>query len=187
MNIRHIDLREDRHYQKNIRNLYYSAFPKSERVPWWLFSFTAKFGCKRLTAYLDGDRFCGFTYHIFTKSSLLVLFFAVDENCRGCGYGSAILQYLRKTYPNRTLLLHVEPPLADAPNLDERLHRIAFYQKNGFMDTGFTVTEIGGDFRIFACGERVDIISEYKKVFRALSAGLWNVRVRRTGEIGEIK
>ena len=47
--------------RKQVKALYYTAFPKEERLPWWLLRLNARRSGIDLTAFLDGDTFCGFT------------------------------------------------------------------------------------------------------------------------------
>jgi GNAT superfamily N-acetyltransferase len=155
--------------------LYLSAFPKEERVAWWLLSVSNRWRGVSVDTYYDGDTFCGFTHSIEIDDILFVTFFAVDGSLRAKGYGSAILSHLKKK--GRAILLNVEPLLADAPNFEERERRCRFYEKNGFHDTGYYVYEIGGKFSIFSTSAAPLNVKTYKKVFRKMTFGFWNVKV----------
>lgn len=156
--------------------LYLTAFPKEERLPWWLLRLNARRSGIDLTAFLDGDTFCGFTASVTVDTMHFLLFFAIREDLRGRGYGSAILTQLRDTY--ETVTLNVEPLIDTAPNLPQRQQRFAFYRKNGFFDTGYHVWEVGGKFRVLATRPQLDMPA-YKKIFRKISLGLWNVKLRK--------
>lgn len=179
MQIIQVDVLKDKQLSKKAKQVYLSAFPRSERLPWWVLRLFSKRRNIELCAYLADGAFCGLTYHFLTDHGVMIMFFAVDAKLRAKGYGSAILSYLKQTYADKALLLHVEPlDETDAPNYGERVRRLAFYKKNGFGETGWDVFEIGGRFSILACGT-ADIVTEYRQAFKTFSFGLWKVRLQK--------
>jgi len=159
---------------RRAKALYHTAFPKEERLPWWLLRLNARRSGIDLTAFMDGDTFCGFTASATVENMHFLLFFAIPEDLRGRGYGSAILSQLRQTY--ETVTLNVELLDETAPNYPQRLRRFAFYRKNGFFDTGYHVWEVGGKFRVLSTDAALDV-AQYKKIFKKLSMGIWNVKL----------
>ena len=183
MQIKQVDITKNKHLCKQAKRLYCSAFPRSERLPWSLLRLFARRRDIGLSAYLADGKFCGLTYHFLTDHGVMIMFCAVETNLRAKGYGSAILSYLKQTYAEKTLLLHVEPlDETDAPNYGERVRRLAFYKKNGFCETSWDVFEIGGRFSILSCGN-ADIVTEYRKAFRLFSFGLWKVKLQKNETI----
>ncbi len=176
MNITTADITKDKTLARQAKALYLSAFPKEERLPWWILSLNARRRDIDLTAFLADGRFCGFTASVTVEGLHFLLFFAVAEELRGQGYGSAILAAIQAAHPRVTL--NVEPLLPDAPNLSQRQQRFAFYGKNGFFDTGWYVWEVGGMFRVLST-ERVLDPAQYRKVFRKLTFGVWTVRLEQ--------
>lgn len=174
MNLRTADANTDAALLEKVRQLYMTAFPREERIPWFLLRLNARRSGVDLTAFLDGDTFCGFTYSVTADDLHFLLFFAVDENLRSKGYGSAILSSLKDAYG--TVVLNIEPFVTDAPNLPERKHRYGFYRHNGFFDTGYHVWEVGGMFRVLSTKEELDVRA-YQKLFLKLTMGMWKVRV----------
>ena len=167
-----------------IKGLYLSAFPKEEQMPWPLVRLLI---CQRdvdVHGYYDGGRFCGFTFSAATEDVLFILFFAVADDCRGQGYGSAILKLLKDEKPGRSIVLNVELLDPEAENYDQRLRRMAFYRKNGFYDTGYDIDEVGGTFRVLATRQELDVPG-YLRVFHKLSFGLWRPYIRRGKNYGE--
>ena len=76
--------------REDIRKIYLASFPKYEQLPFWVLRFlTVRKGIDTV-GYYDGDELCGFTYTVTAGKILFVLFFAVKEELRGKGYGSAI-------------------------------------------------------------------------------------------------
>ena len=179
MRLRTVDVNKDKKLQKQVKRLYLSAFPKEERLPWWLMRLNARRKGIDLTAFFDGERFCGFTSSVTVDDMHFLLFFAVDDVLRGKGYGSAILDKLRKEFGQ--IALNVELLDPTAVNYPERLRRFAFYRKNGFADTGYHVWEVGGKFRVLSTQEQLDMAA-YRRIFRKLSFGFWNVRLEKAQE-----
>ena len=171
-----VDLNHSPHLCRQARALYRSAFPKEERLPWWILRLNA---CRKgidLTAFMEGDVFCGFTASVTVENLHFLLFFAIDDEKRGMGYGSAVLQMLQKQH--QTLVLNVELLDPAAENYDQRKRRFAFYQRNGLVDTCYHVWEVGGKFRVLSTQEKLDV-PRYKKIFKKLTLGLWDVKLQR--------
>ena len=155
---------------KEIKKLYKHAFPRSERVPFFLIKRFSKRRDISLTAFYDGGTFCGFSYSVESDTLFLVLYLAVSEAVRGQGYGGKILTYLKDSHPDKTVVLHIEPLDESAPNIEERKRRLNFYLKNGFINTGHFVEEVGGRFLILSQKPDVDFW-EYSQIFYKLTGG----------------
>lgn len=176
MNLRKVDAASDAAILDKVHTLYLRSFPKEERLPWLLLRLNARRNGIGLTAFLDGDTFCGFTYSVTAGDLHFLLFFAVEDSLRSKGYGSAILAALKAEYG--TVVLNIEPFVEDAPNLPQRKHRYGFYRHNGFFDTGYHVWEVGGMFRVLSTAEELDVPA-YQKLFLKLTLGLWKVKVQK--------
>ena len=174
MNLHSIDATKDPILCKQVKALYHRAFPPEEQIPWWLLQLNSRRKDIDLSAWMDGNRFCGFTSSVTVEGLHFLLFFAVAEDCRGQGYGSAILQAIQQRHPAVALNIELLDPAA--PNYPERLRRFAFYQKNGFQDTCYQVWEVGGKFRVLSTQLPLDVM-RYKQIFRKLTFGLWNVKL----------
>ena len=176
MNLYSVDATKDPKIRHLVQQLYLQAFPDEERLPWWILFLNS---CRKdidLTAWMEGDRFCGFTSSVTVEGLHFLLFFAVAEDCRSQGYGSAILQAIQAAHPAVVLNIELLDPAAD--NYPVRLRRFAFYQRNGFHDACYHVWEVGGKFRVLSTGLPLDV-ARYKKVFRKLTFGLWDVRLEK--------
>lgn len=158
--------------------LYKEAFPRYERVPWWMLCLAARGKAADCAVYLDGDTLCGMTLSFAADSVLLLAFFAVPDRLRGKGYGTAILEHLRCAHADKTVTLNMEPLDPAAPNAAQRRQRMDFYRRNGFYDTGMTVYEVGGAFTVLADTPELPV-EPYKQVFRRLTCGLWDVKLIR--------
>ena len=126
MKLKALDINSDREICREAEKLYRQAFPREERLPWWVLRLQARRKGIELTA------------------------------------GSVVL--------------NIELLDREASNYDQRLRRLAFYEKNGFRDTGWFVWEVGGQFRVLSSAGKLDV-DTYRKVFRRLSFGLWRVKL----------
>lgn len=171
-----VDITKNKALAKQAKALYLEAFPKEERIPWGILMLEARRKDIDLTAWMEGDSLCGMTASVTQGDFHFVLFFAVAQSLRGRGYGSKILSEIRSRYD--TVALNVELLDPAAENYAQRQSRFAFYVKNGFADTGYHVWEVGGEFLVLSTRQQLSVLS-YKKVFRKLSFGLWNVRLEK--------
>ena len=161
-----------------VKDIYLRSFPDEERLPWWVLRLLSMKREVDFVAYYDGDELCGFTYGATVGNIIFIMFLAVKEDARGRGYGSGILQYIKSTSPEKSIMLNVEMLDTDAPNYAERVKRLEFYAKNGFTDTGHNIDEVGGTFRILSTAGEFDR-DGYMRVFEAISFGLWHPRIVR--------
>jgi GNAT superfamily N-acetyltransferase len=162
----------------DLRRLYHTAFPKEEQMPWWLLRLISLRRDMGVSGFYEGGRLRGLTVSVPTEEMLFLLFLAVDDSCRGQGWGSAILKQLKAEYPGRTIVLNVERLDPAAENYDQRLRRMGFYKKNGFFDTGFDIDEVGGTFRVLSTEPELDV-DAYLRVFAKLSYGIWKPYIRK--------
>lgn len=161
-----------------IKALLEGSFPKNERFPLSLLLFRAARKDVDFLAYYDDGAFCGFSYSVKTKNTLLVLYIAVDANARSKGYGSAILSHLTSLSKDRAITLNVEAPDACAENNAQRLKRMAFYKRNGFCDTGFRLIEKTLTHAVL-CNREDFSPNDYTKALRKLSCGFYTPHLER--------
>lgn len=140
---------------KNVKQIYFESFPKSERMPFPIMVGMSKLWNTQFLSFYDDDTLCGFIYFATNSKLVFVMFFAVDEKLRSKGYGSAILQEIHNRYPNKKIVISIEPCEISVPDLEIRKRRKAFYLRNGYKEAGYmlklngVVQEIiiaGGDF-----------------------------------------
>lgn len=79
-----------------------------------------------------------------------VAYLAIDAKFRGLGLGSKLLALIVTQNPRAQIVLDVEPPHEDAPNLAQRLRRIEFYGRHGFRRCGKFFNYAGLSFEILA-------------------------------------
>ena len=79
-----------------------------------------------------------------------VAYLGIDAKFRGLGIGSRLLALIAEQNPSAQIVLDVEPPHEDAPNLAQRLRRIEFYDRHGFRRCGKFFNYAGLSFEILA-------------------------------------
>lgn len=126
--------------------LYRKAFPRKERVPIRFLMNKDMDGT--LNACYDAEIFCGF-YSTLTFGNIThILFLAVDDTHRRCGYGSAILKLISHRYAQNRIILDIEAEDPTASNNEQRIRRKAFYEKNGYTESGIEYRWRGVPYKI---------------------------------------
>ncbi len=165
MNLRKNKIRLLSFQNRRIRELYESAFPKIERMP---YSMLMRYSLKKeidMWGYYDGARFIGFAYVMILGDYVYLLYFATKKELRCRGYGSAIVKDLMKTYPDKNMVLDIEPAVEDAENAAQRIRRRDFYLNLGFHDTLYEMTDETGRFRIYTTDPARFDIDEFHRFF----------------------
>ena len=138
-----------------VKALYESAFPANERIPIkHLLDDKIK---REFWAFFDGDLFCGFSNSITHGSITNIVYFAVVSELRSRGYGSQILQAIRKQHPDTCIVvdIEVEEDSKDAEELERRIRRREFYTRNGFDSSPVDYVWQGEHYRLLSAGGTV--------------------------------
>lgn len=106
---------------KQVKQLYMRAFPKYEREPWTWLLIKSKYQRADFMAFYDQEQFVGFAYVIHSHGMHYILYLAVNDQIRSQGYGTRIINELRRLYPKDSLALDVEQPNPQAANNQQRL------------------------------------------------------------------
>lgn len=132
-----------RRENRPIRRLYRTSFPKKERVSFGSMVRRArKPHVDFLSFYQDND-LAGMAY-LFTWEDVLYLFYlAVSPQLQNQGIGGKILDLLKDRYPERRIVLSIEPLEENAANFSQRQRRLDFYRGHGFADIGLSSTHRG--------------------------------------------
>lgn len=152
----------------DVKNLYLSAFPAVERVPYFSMLLTSYRELADFYAYYDGDDFVGLAYVLQNEDVVYLFFLAVNPQIRSRGYGSEILQDIKKISGNRPVVLAIEPMDEKADNFDQRLKRVRFYEKNGFHITAYYYHEGTETYQMMANNKTIAIDSIEKLTKKAV-------------------
>lgn len=161
-------------YLGEVRDLYESAFPKEEQLPWDdLLRMTDAMPLD-FTVYYDVDAFVGFTIVLSRNNYNWLWYFAVNERLRGKGYGQKILTHIIEQYQGKRLILDMESIRQECDNLEQRLQRRDFYLRNGFRDTETEKTFEGITYTILMKGEGTFTSVDYDNIIAELRK-FWEV------------
>lgn len=143
-------------YQQ-IKQLYLTAFPEDERAPFLTLAVRSRRANVDWLGIFDGDICVGFFYNVLYKEDLAYIFyFAIEENLRGCGYGSAAMSALKREYAGKRLFLAMEEMDEAAENFAQRVSRKEFYEFNGFRDMHTKLLEGRVIYDVMSIGGLVD-------------------------------
>ncbi len=113
------------------------VFPKEELMPMWLIKALTLKKNYNFKVYYDNDLFVGILFTIELEHTLFVFYIAVNDKIHSKGYGSQLLQLLFDKYPNKSVTLFIETmDDKNAANYEQRVKRLAFYERNNFVHTG---------------------------------------------------
>ena len=161
----------------DVKNIYFESFPKTERMPFSMMVAMSKLWNTDFLSFFDDDKLCGFVYLAHNRKIVFVMFLAVDKTLRSKGYGSAILQEIQNRYPNKKIIISIEPCDNNAPDIDLRTRRKGFYMRNGYKETGHSDLQ-----RLGHCGGRRSVHDH-----RGAGQGCGNLRRARRIYIRHLK
>ncbi len=122
---------------KEICNFMKRVFPKQELMPMWFIRLLTLNKKYNFNVYYDNNLFVGITFIIHSKDEIFVFYIAVNDKIHSKGYGSKILQILFDKHPDKPLTLFIETmDDKNAANYEQRVKRLAFYERNSFIHTG---------------------------------------------------
>lgn len=141
---------------RQVKALYYRAFPKYEQEAWSRLLFKRLFRRADFLVFYDQGQFVGLSYIIHHHGIHYVLYLAVNDWVRSRGYGSRILAQLKQRYAPDTLILDIEQPDVTAANNHQRLRRLRFYRKNGFTLTDRLTRTPAVTYQLLATRQQTD-------------------------------
>lgn len=136
--------------------LYRSAFPKSERKPFWMIRRKKKLGESDVWYFREDGKFMGLATTVNDKDGKVLFdYFAVTGKDRGKGNGGKMLKLILKQYEGRDLFGEIELVDENAANNAERVRRKAFYLRHGLVALGVKVNLFGVDMELLSNGCQV--------------------------------
>jgi len=165
----------------HLRQLYGTAFPVEEQIPYDDLISLLDVLSIDYTTYYDGEMFVGLTMVLQLPRYNWGWYFAVREQLRGNGYGQEILSAILEKYSaERPFIIDIESPLqADAPNLEQRQRRHAFYKRNGMKDTPTSRTFGGITYTIMTSSDEPYRQRDYDEMIAMLHTVWENITLQR--------
>ena len=183
---------------EKIKQLYETAFPEDEQIPWDdLMRLVGEMPLD-FTAYYDGEvmeqqehnqaclnfaesrqnstesqDFIGFTIVYPRKSFNWLWYFAVSKELRGKGYGQQILTKLIERYEDQPFVLDMESTTQVCDNLEQRKQRRTFYLRNDFKDTNVYRTYNDITMTIMMRGEGTFTMQDWDDIIHELQQFWW--------------
>lgn len=140
---------------KEIKEIYFEAFPKSERKPFFTLRRSVKKGKVQLLTAMENEILQGFVMAIPYKDMVMVDYLAVSSKIRSQGTGSKILQEVYRRFSDKKIVLLIERLDESAENKEQRIARRKFYFKNGFTSSDIYITGYSGNMEILNYGGMV--------------------------------
>ena len=184
--------------EEKIKQLYETAFPEDEQIPWDDLMRLVEEMPLDFTAYYDGEvmeqqehnqaclnfaesrqnstesqDFIGFTIVYPRKSFNWLWYFAVSKELRGKGYGQQILTKLIERYEDQPFVLDMESTTQVCDNLEQRKQRRTFYLRNGFRDTNVYRTYNDITMTIMMRGEGTFTMQDWDDIIHELQQFWW--------------
>lgn len=149
---------------RQVKALYYRAFPKYEQEAWRRLMVKQLFRRADFLVFYDQDQFVGFSYIIHHHGIHYVLYLAVNDQIRSQGYGSRILEWLKNRFAPDILVLDIEQPDNTAVNNRQRLRRLRFYLQNGFEPTEYLTKTPDVTYQLLSTHQQFDT-AKVKNIF----------------------
>lgn len=137
-----------------IKRLYIDSFPQNERRNFDSL-MTMGDGKSEIIALYDGDIFCGFVSLLNGNVISHIIYFAIEEELRGNGYGSESLKAIHEYQSGRRVIVDIERETETAPNNEQRRRRKQFYLRNGYEETEIKYNWRNEDYEILSFGGNV--------------------------------
>ena len=138
-------VKEDYRYYAKVKHLFEHAFPPIERPS---FSMLMQFKNHEMYSVEYNSTFVGLVDLVIYKDLVYIFFLAVKKTFRNKHIGSSILKDISNKYRKSRLFLLAEDPNIECNNKEERLNRIGFYNKNGFILSDIRINEYEVDYRV---------------------------------------
>ena len=164
------------HEYKDVCRLMSAAFPKNEQIPMWLLNVLAFRKSVNFRVFYEDDQFCGVLYTVENNKYVFVLYLEVNDRIRSKGYGTKILDWLKRN-TEKIIVLNVESLNPSAQNALQREKRISFYSRNRIFDTGCRFIDAGENYSVLAS----DIVrfdsKEYERLLSRFSFGTYKKHI----------
>ena len=162
-----------------IRELYESAFPPDERMPFERVLQKRDAGTMTLLSVENESReFLGFANITLCQDALALNYFAILPENRGNGYGTDVILELKGRYPERSIVIDIEDDEVESDNAEQRRRRKAFYERLGFCAMPYRLSIFGVPSIIMSSGREYSF-EEYSEIFAQVFSAWAVSRIER--------
>ena len=138
-------------YLPELRALYERSFPANERRE--LTDLFSVFGdAHEMLVFVHEGRFAGFVSLLSLHDLTHILYLAIEDDLRGQGLGSEALRLIRAHKPTARILADLEDEVPGAANNAQRIRRMAFYRRGGYLPSSVRYAWRGEDYVMYVSG-----------------------------------
>lgn len=109
---------------------------------------------------------------------IYLFYLAVNPVLRSKGYGTKLLQWLREKYPDKAIVGNIEPIGMDSDNEEQRIRRLAFYERNGFHLIPFRLSDDSGIYDIISTSDSFNE-EEYERLIVELGFDVYHPKIQK--------
>ncbi len=110
----------------------------------------------------------------------------MDSKLRSKGCGSLMLKEIQSLYPENKVIVSIERCDKTVENLEQRLRRKRFYEKNGFLSTGCLLELSKEQQEVLVKNGEFDP-QEFSEFFKKYSNGTMNPPIIPIGHEGDLR
>ena len=110
-----------------------------------------------LYCLIENENIYGIIYLIENRTSLFILYLAINTEYRSKGYGSYLLKWCLNKYKDKKIFLNIEEINEEKSDLKIRKKRLDFYLRNGFYLTNIMSKDNKENFHVLSNQKNVDL------------------------------
>ena len=150
---------------EEVHALYETAFPACEKKPFSMITAGQETGLVEILAIEENNGFLGLAIMAKAGDRVLLDYFAIADQARGHGVGSAALRALRGKYQGMRLIIEIESTkCVDEEELFLRTRRKKFYLRNGFTMLPYDIDLWGTEMEMLSNGMPCSY-EEYRDIY----------------------
>ncbi len=167
------DIKKEMQNYDIVRELQMTAFPPEECFTMEEILRLSESVHIEYKSFWEGEQLCGILFYNVGETMLYLFYLAVPTEVRSKGYGAKLIQWLIKMYSDKAIVGNIEPIGFDAENENQRIRRLAFYERNGFHRVPFRLLDDSGLYDIISTGSFFDE-KEYMHLIEELGFGSYH-------------
>lgn len=159
------------------------TFPPAERKPFSTMAALMDEGAYEPIAFWEDDELVAYAL-LWTAPEtghVLLDYLGVTSARRGCGIGGQVLTELDQATKGRWdgILAEVEAPQEGAPEYEQQVRRIRFYERCGYRYAGYDVGLFGVHYRMYVCNgqDQNQLMRDQEAIYRTQLNPNWYQRV----------
>ena len=158
-----------------VLELYERAFPENERSPLDPMLEDDTGSAEILSAHTEVG-YCGFICILQCNDIVHIIYFAVEEQFRGQGMGTQILEQIVQEYPGKRVIVDIEMPEEGVENNAQRIRRKAFYLRCGFLENDFSYNWRETNYTVLSKGGNLSH-EEFRNFWKSLTTIMPQARI----------